>query len=58
MNPHYHLHPPPRAILTVVVRAQYTLASGLVIVVVVHQHHWGTALEGIQQPLSFLKPSS
>jgi len=41
MNPHYHLHPPPRAIPAVDVRAHYTLHGGLFIVVVVHQsrHH-------------------
>jgi hypothetical protein len=37
MNPHYHLHPPPRAISAVDVRAHYTLPGGLFIVVVVHQ---------------------
>jgi hypothetical protein len=36
-NPHYHLHPPPRAIPAVDVRAHYTLPGGLFIVVVVHQ---------------------
>ena len=41
MNPHYHLHPPPRAIPAVDVRAHYTIHGGLFIVVVVHQsrHH-------------------
>ena len=37
MYPHYHLHPPPRAIPAVDVRAHYTLPGGLLIVVVVHQ---------------------
>jgi hypothetical protein len=37
MYPHYHLHPPPRAIPAVDVRAHYTLPGGLFIVVVVHQ---------------------
>ena len=39
MNPHYHLHPPPRAIPAVDVRAHYTLPGGLFIVVIVHQRH-------------------
>jgi hypothetical protein len=37
MNPHYHLHPSPRAIPAVDVRAHYTLPGGLFIVAVVHQ---------------------
>jgi hypothetical protein len=36
-EPTLPLHPPPRAIPAVVVRAHYTLPGGLVIVVVVHQ---------------------
>ena len=36
-EPTLSLHPPPRAIPAVVVRAHYALPGGLVIVVVVHQ---------------------
>ena len=38
MNPHYHLHPPPRAITNVVIRAHYIQTGGLLIIVVVHHH--------------------